>query len=216
MPGERAGPAVSDGARAGRGPRSVPQRPADPGPADARRGSGLSKWARRRPACAAAVAGAARLLSFLLLGGGIYYNHRLREETRCRADAPSEQAAVDARAAFDQRNLALKTLKQLIYDVQERLAQTPATRSLRRSLLDTAIRGLEEIERSTAGASPDLSQAVAYQKLGDIYRVIGQSRRRAAPLRPVARGSPAALPRRRARRSRDPWRSSTRPTWGSA
>ena len=35
--------------------------------------------------------------------------------------------------------------------------------------------GLEEIERSTAGAPPSLSQAVAYQKLGDIFRIIGRS-----------------------------------------
>src|SRR5262249_6950035 len=58
---------------------------------------------------------------------------------------------------------------------QEKLAQTPATRSVRRSLLDTAIRGLQEIERSTAGSATNLSQAVAYQKLGDLYRVIGQT-----------------------------------------
>jgi eukaryotic-like serine/threonine-protein kinase len=131
------------------------------------------KWARRRPGIAAAVV-ALFGLSFLLIGGAFFYNHRLREEMLA-ARLAHLQAAVEARAALDQRNLALKALNQLIYDVQERLAQTPATRSLRRSLLDTAIRGLEEIERSTAGASPDLSQAVAYQKLADIFRVIGQT-----------------------------------------
>ncbi len=138
------------------------------------------KWARRRPGIAAAVA-ALLGLSFLLLGGGFYYNHRLRYynhrllDEMMAARLAEQKSAVDARAALDQRNLALKTLKQLIYDVQERLAQTPATRSLRQSLLDTAIRGLEELERSTAGAAPDLSQAVAYQKLGDIFRVIGRA-----------------------------------------
>jgi tetratricopeptide (TPR) repeat protein len=134
----------------------------------------LAKWCRRRPGGAAAVA-ALVLLSLLLLGGGFYYNLRLRQEMHAARKAEQE-AAVDARAAFEQRNLALKTLDQLIYDVQERLAQTPATRSLRRSLLDTAIRGLQDIERSTAGGAPDISQAVAYEKLGDIYRVIGDSR----------------------------------------
>ncbi len=133
----------------------------------------VAKWARRRPGLAAAAA-ALIVLTLLLLGGGIYYNHRLREETLA-ARIAQRHAAVEARMAFDQRNLALKTLDRLIYDVQERLAPTPATRSLRRSLLDTAIRGLDEIGRSTADASPNLSQAVAYQKLGDIYRVIGQT-----------------------------------------
>ena len=133
----------------------------------------MAKWARRRPGLAAS-ASALIVLTLLLLGGGIYYNHRLREET-LSARIAEQHAAIEARTAFDQRNLALKTLDRLIYDVQERLAPTPATRSLRRSLLDTAIRGLDEIGRSTADASPNLSQAVAYQKLGDIYRVIGQT-----------------------------------------
>ncbi len=133
----------------------------------------LAKWARRRPGIASAVA-ALLGLSLLLLVGGLHYNQRLRQEMLA-ARIAQQRSAVDARAALDQRNLALKTLNQLIYDVQERLAQTPATRSLRRSLLDTAIRGLEELERSTAGSSTNLSQAVAYQKLGEIFQVIGRS-----------------------------------------
>ena len=35
--------------------------------------------------------------------------------------------------------------------------------------------GLEEIARSTSETAPDLSQAVAHQKLGDIFRIIGRS-----------------------------------------
>jgi hypothetical protein len=41
-------------------------------------------------------------------------------------------------------------------------------------LLDTSIAGLDEIGRSTLGSPPDLSQAVAHQKLADIFRIIGQ------------------------------------------
>ena len=69
----------------------------------------------------------------------------------------------------------MKAFKQLVYDVQEKLGQTPATRSLRQGLLNSAIAGLEEIGQSTAGSAPDLSQAVAHQKLGDIFRIIGRS-----------------------------------------
>jgi tetratricopeptide (TPR) repeat protein len=132
----------------------------------------LAKWARRRPWSTAAIGGLV-LLSFLLIGGGLYYNHRLRIQMRLAHEA-EHRAAVDASSALQQRDIALKALDQLVFDVQERLGQTPATRSVRRSLLDTAIRGLGEIEHSTAGAARDVSQAVAYQKLGDIYRVIGQ------------------------------------------
>jgi serine/threonine protein kinase len=123
----------------------------------------LAKWARRRPLSAAAVAGLFTL-SVILLVGAVYYNHRLHVEMLAALRAE--------RRAQDERDLALNAFNRLIYDVQERLAQTPATRALRRSLLDTAIRGLEELERSAAGGSPNLSQAVAYQKLGDIFRVI--------------------------------------------
>ena len=54
MPGEGTRPAIPDGPGAGRGPRSVPPRPADPGPADARLGS---RW-RNGPAAARPVAAA--------------------------------------------------------------------------------------------------------------------------------------------------------------
>jgi tetratricopeptide (TPR) repeat protein len=133
----------------------------------------LAKWARRRPGSAAAVAGLFTL-SFLMLGGAVYYNRQLHQQMLTAQDA-ERRAARDARNAEEQRNIALNNLNELIYDVQEKLAQTPATRSVRRSLLDTAIRGLQEIERSTAGSATNLSQAAAYQKLGDIYRVIGQT-----------------------------------------
>ena len=131
------------------------------------------KWARRRPGIATAIA-ALLVLLLVLLGGGVYYNSQLREKM-LEAREAEQRAATNARAAFEQRNLALQALNQLVYDVQEKLAQTPATRSLRQEVLKTAIRGLEDLGRNTAGAPPDLSQAVAYQKLGDIFRIIGRS-----------------------------------------
>ncbi len=131
------------------------------------------KWARRRPGIATAIA-ALIVLLVVLLRGGVYYNAQLREKMQAARKA-EELAATNAETAFEQRNLALQALNQLVYDVQEKLAQTPATRSLRQEVLKTAIRGLDEIGRSTAGARPSLSQAVAYQKLGDIFRIIGRS-----------------------------------------
>ncbi len=92
--------------------------------------------------------------------------------------------------AVEQRNLALKAFKQLVYDVQEKLGQTPATRSIRQSLLNTAIAGLEEIASSAAGSAPDLSQAVAHQKLGDIFRIIGRSADGTPALRPLTQPRP--------------------------
>ncbi|HZW30437.1 MAG TPA: protein kinase [Isosphaeraceae bacterium] len=124
------------------------------------------KWVQRRPWAAAALSLVVFLL-LLLLGGAGYYNARLRDQTHV--------AQLNAGKAIEQRNLALKVLDQLVYEVQKKLAPTPATRSLRRGLLDTAIAGLDEIGRSTMGSPPDLSQAVAHQKLADIFRIIGET-----------------------------------------
>ena len=43
-------------------------------------------------------------------------------------------------------------------------------------MLNTAIAGLEEIAQGAAGSAPDLSQAVAHQKLGDIFESSVESR----------------------------------------
>jgi tetratricopeptide (TPR) repeat protein len=124
------------------------------------------RWTRRRPALAAALAISAAAIA-LLLGSGAYYNARLREEA---AKARAAQAA-----AVAQRNLALSAFDQLVFDLQERLGNTVATRAARRSLLDTAIKGLDAVALGNEGSAPDLSRAVAHQKLGAIYLQIGRT-----------------------------------------
>jgi eukaryotic-like serine/threonine-protein kinase len=124
------------------------------------------KWARRRPALAAALSFSTAAV-VLLLVGALYYN------TRLRAAVNKAQAA--EQAALEQGNLTLKTLNQLVFDVQEKLGKTPATRPLRQALLDQAIAGLDEIAHSTEAAEPSRGRAVAHQLLGDIYREIGRT-----------------------------------------
>ncbi len=130
------------------------------------------KWARRRPSAATALL-SILIAIVLLLCGAFYHNARLRAAVR-NAQAAEHASRNNAQAAFEQRNLALQAFKELVYGVQEKLAQTPATRAVRQGLLDTAIAGLEEISLRTAGSPPDLSQAAAHQKLGDMYRIIGR------------------------------------------
>src|SRR5262249_8259250 len=81
---------------------------------------------------------------------------------------------------------------------------TPETRSVRRGLLDTALSGLDEIARSAEATPPDLSRAVAHQKLGEIYRQVGRSKEAAAQLdraRGLAKALSVAAPRDRAARA---------------
>jgi tetratricopeptide (TPR) repeat protein len=129
------------------------------------------KWARRRPIAATAAASVVGSV-LLLLGGALYYNAQLRRAVE-QAKAAEQSADTSAQVARQERNIALKALKRIIYDVEEKLNQTPATRMLRQGLLNSAIADLEEIAQSTLGAPPDLSQADAHEKLGDIYRIIG-------------------------------------------
>jgi tetratricopeptide (TPR) repeat protein len=146
------------------------------------------RWTRRRPAVAAALAVAVAAIA-LLLGGGAYYNARLRQEA---SKARAAQAA-----AVAQRNLALNAFDHLVYDLQERLGDRVATRTARRSLLDTAIKGLDEIALGTEGSAPDLSRAVAHQKLGAIYRQIGrldEARRQLDSARRLAESLAASAP----------------------
>src|SRR5262249_40003192 len=122
--------------------------------------------------------------------GGLYYNSRLR--------AAVQKAQAAERSALTQRNLALTAYDQLVFDVQERLGDSPATRSARRALLKTAILGLDEIVRETEGATPDVSRAVAHVKLGEIYGQVGmtgEARRQYEQARQLARERIAAAPR---------------------
>ena len=131
-----------------------------------------AKAGRRRPGLAAALGAvvAAICVGFV---GVLYYNGLLRQGVKT-ARAAQVQADRSARSAIEQRNLALKALDKLVIEVQERLGESPATRSLRRSLLDTAIAGLNELAQSAEATPPDLSRAVAHQKLGEIYRLVGR------------------------------------------
>jgi tetratricopeptide (TPR) repeat protein len=146
------------------------------------------RWTRRRPALAAALAISAVAIALLLVGGA-YYNARLRRE--------ADRARAAEVAALAQRNLALNALNQLVFDLQERLGNTVAARNVRRSLLDTAIKGLDAIALSNEGSAPDLSRAVAHQKLGAIYLQIGQTtkaRQQLESAKSLAENLPAQAP----------------------
>jgi tetratricopeptide (TPR) repeat protein len=126
----------------------------------------LWKRARRRPALSAAlVVGATAIL--LLCGGSLYYNALLSESVRKAKEAE--------KVALDQSKLTTKALNELVFGVQDQLGKTAATRALRKGLLDMALDGLDQVALSAESAAPDLSRAVAHQKLGDIYRQVGRN-----------------------------------------
>jgi tetratricopeptide (TPR) repeat protein/predicted Ser/Thr protein kinase len=132
-----------------------------------------AKWARRRPGLASALAGVGVSIS-VVFAGILYYNGRLQAGMRTARTAKA-RADRNARLALEQRNLALKALDKLVFEVQERLGETSATRFLRRSQLDMAVAGLDEIAATAEATPPDMSRAVAHQKLGEIYLQVGRT-----------------------------------------
>jgi serine/threonine-protein kinase len=131
------------------------------------------KWARRHPGAASALAAAALGLA-AVLGLTLAYNARLSKALG-RANLAERAAAANAREAGRQRDFALKALNDLVYGVQDRLGQTPATRALKQSLLDTAIVGLRELAKETESGAPDLSRADAHRRLGDLFLQVGRT-----------------------------------------
>lgn len=152
------------------------------------------KWAKRRPSTATALGSVAAAV-LVLLAGALDYNTRLRLAVK-QARAAEQRAETSARSAVEQRNLALKAFDELIY--QEKLGETPQTRSFRRSILNAAIVGLEELARSAEASLPDLSRAVAHQKLGKIFQEVGRhadARRQLEQAQRLAEHLAAAAPR---------------------
>jgi serine/threonine protein kinase len=146
------------------------------------------KWARRRPALAAALTVSTAAI-LLLLVGALYYNSRLRVSVHEARVAQSE--------AVEQRKRTFRNLNHLVFQVHEKLGRTPATRAARRELLDTALAGLEEVAESAKSEAPDIGRAVAHQKLGDIFREIGRMEdagRQYESARVLAEGLAAAKP----------------------
>jgi tetratricopeptide (TPR) repeat protein len=131
------------------------------------------KWAKRRPAVATLL-GVSALALVVLLIGGLYTNARLRSLLD-EAQAAGGRADANAKTADAQRALALEALQKLVFEVQEQLRDTPATRAMRERLLNTAVSGLRQLANSTEASAPEVSRAAAHQQLGILFAQVGRS-----------------------------------------
>ncbi|MDR3622743.1 MAG: protein kinase [Paludisphaera borealis] len=123
------------------------------------------KWSKRRPATAAAVAVVQASLIVLAVGAS-WYNGKLREALGSTR-AAELQAENNARLAIDAH-------KHLVEQVQTLLQEAPATRTLRKGLLETAVSGLQRVTGADAGG-PLLSRAMAHQLLAEIHWELGRA-----------------------------------------
>jgi tetratricopeptide (TPR) repeat protein len=76
--------------------------------------------------------------------------------------------------AVDQASLALETIQTLIDKVMTQIGDTPNTQSLKKDLLDTAIRGAERVTEHNQKTSREATVLAARQKLGELYLKLGE------------------------------------------
>ena len=168
---ERSAPAIRDGERVGGRPASVPRPATDPGPAHAGLGARL-EMGPATPGC-----GERDRVDF----AGDRAAHRggpllQRPAPRRRSHRPGGRARVAKLRTCRVRGTKPGTsgLQRSRLRRSGKAWPDAGDSRARQGLLDTAIAGLEEISRRTAGSPPDLSQAAAHEKLGDMYRIIGR------------------------------------------
>ena len=96
----------------------------------------------------------------------------LEHEAAARSEAVAARKSAEAHSqlAEQQSALALATLKTVLFDIQVRLKNLPATHAVRLNMLDKVVDGLQQVTRSLDTApEADLSLVRAHLDIGDIY-----------------------------------------------
>jgi serine/threonine protein kinase len=150
------------------------------------------KFARRnRAALATASAAVAALALVLGVSVAVVWSEKNQAvAARKLADEKAAEATLARQSAAEQRNLALETLNDLVFSVQEQIRELEdgravedgqsellrATRRLRQQLLDQAVTGLRRVQRSADNARAlDESMAAARVRMGEVFLRAGQS-----------------------------------------
>jgi tetratricopeptide (TPR) repeat protein/class 3 adenylate cyclase len=148
----------------------------------------------RRRMVRLAGAGAAVLLLVAALCGVGYFRERVlrgqAEDSTFRETLAHRQALAAQKAAQQQRDLALETLKKLVFEIQDKLEARVGMHALRENLLNVAVSGLQQVQGSlsaseangTLNAEASRSTAYALTRLGSLFQVTGRTAEALAPL----------------------------------
>ena len=99
---------------------------------------------------------------------------RMAAEQRDRANRNAQMAEKSRNLATKQAQLALNTIYQVITGTEEKLGHVAGTGPLRRELLETAMKNLDEISRTAVtSSSADRTMGVALQRMANFYNGIG-------------------------------------------
>jgi serine/threonine protein kinase/tetratricopeptide (TPR) repeat protein len=132
----------------------------------------LTRWGRRHRT--AVTTGAALLLTALVaLSLGLVAVNAEKNRT-AQAERETRDALERSRqaemSAGEQRQLALKTVRNVVNDIDAQLKDRPAQAKLRKALLGRALAGLKEVARAAdTTAAIDYATVWAHFELGDIF-----------------------------------------------
>jgi tetratricopeptide (TPR) repeat protein len=139
----------------------------------------LGRWGRRHRAAVTAAA-ALLLTATAALAAGLVAvnaerNRTAQAEHQAREALVAETAALERsrqaeKSAEEQRQLALRTVRDVVGDIQARLKDRPAQRELREALLGRALAGLTEVARAAdTAAAIDHATVWVHFELGDVF-----------------------------------------------
>ncbi|MDX1930018.1 MAG: serine/threonine-protein kinase [Pirellulaceae bacterium] len=97
---------------------------------------------------------------------------RIEKQTVIQTNAQLKLAADDA---AKQRRIAIESLNDLVTKVQVELASRPGTLKVRESILETALKGLEEITENADSVDIDPVLIQAHIRKGEIFDLLGQT-----------------------------------------
>lgn len=134
--------------------------------------SRVRRWCRRNPLVATLITAVFALL--VIATGVSSYFAILADEKADSAQIATELANEAASVAKSQSELALRSLRTIIYTVQGQLRDIPEARAVRRELLLVALKDLEAISKSyIEEATVDRHSARALSDLAELYTQLG-------------------------------------------
>jgi tetratricopeptide (TPR) repeat protein/tRNA A-37 threonylcarbamoyl transferase component Bud32 len=97
---------------------------------------------------------------------------------RSKAVLERQRADEKAKLASERFGLALDAFGELVFNVQDRLEDSPATHAIRENLLITAVTGFERLVKNAENATDvNHGMVVAHLRLGDISLLVGETKK---------------------------------------
>jgi serine/threonine protein kinase len=104
-------------------------------------------------------------------------NEREANELRGKEQEARQLADANGKAAAEQRDLALRTLHDVIFEIQRGMRDRPKLHDLRQKLLRKAQAGLQRVARSAATSNQiDRVMGAAHDDMGDIFLLLGDTK----------------------------------------